>query len=52
METKIKVITLGDTGVGKTSIIGRIRDGKFSNKYQATINFDVFSKKKLTKKRK
>ena len=52
METKIKVITLGDTGVGKTSIIGRIRDGKFSNKYQATMNFDVFSKKKTYEKKK
>ena len=51
MEPKIKVITLGDSGVGKTSIISRIRDGKFSDKYQATINFDIFTKKKIYEKR-
>ena len=46
MDLKVKVITLGDMGVGKTSIINRIKDGSFSDTYQATINLDIFFKKK------
>ena len=46
MELKVKVITLGDMGVGKTSIINRIKDGTFSDTYQTTINCDIFIKKK------
>ena len=53
MEKKenINVITLGPAGVGKTSIIKRIKDGTFQNTYKATIALDIFFiKRKYEKK--
>ena len=44
------MIYLGDTGVGKTSIINRIKDGTFKNDYSATINIDLFLLEKSIKK--
>ena len=46
MEKSVKVITLGDTYVGKTSIIKRIKDGTFEEKIKNTINNDIFFTKK------
>ena len=46
METKkfpINVITLGASGVGKTSIIKRIKDGTFEDEYNVTIGVEFFS---------
>ena len=39
---KLNVITLGDSFVGKTSIIQRIKDDKFNETVQATIYLDHF----------
>ena len=44
------MISLGDTGVGKTSIINRIKDGTFKNDYSVTINIDHFFIRKKYKK--
>lgn len=41
------IVTLGDGQVGKTSIIFRYFDNKFSNNYLATIGFDSKVKKKI-----
>ena len=38
----LNVITLGDSFVGKTSIIQRIKDGKFNEMVQETIYLDHF----------
>ena len=38
----LNVITLGDSFVGKTSIIQRIKDGKFNEMVQATTYLDHF----------
>ncbi|CAK5079212.1 unnamed protein product [Meloidogyne enterolobii] len=43
----LKVILLGESGVGKTSIINRFVNKKFSNCYKATIGVD-FMKKQMT----
>ena len=51
MEKVINVITLGDSGVGKTSIINRIKDGTFKNDYSVTINIDHFFIRKKYKKK-
>lgn len=51
MERKINIITLGDVGVGKSSLINRIRDGSFSEKVQSTIGCqNVFIKRPYKKK--
>ena len=39
----LKIIVLGDTSVGKTSIIRQYIHQKFSDKYKATIGADFFS---------
>ena len=39
---RINVITLGASGVGKTSIIKRIKDGTFNDKIIATVGLDSF----------
>ena len=44
------MISLGDTGVWKTSIINRIKDGTFKNDYSVTINMDLFLLEKCIKK--
>ena len=41
---EFKVITLGDSGVGKTSILKRFVNGKFDNKTISTIGFGTSSK--------
>ena len=46
MEKYINVITLGPIGVGKTSIINRIKTGKFEEKVKATVGFNTFIIKK------
>ena len=48
---KIKMITAGDSGVWKTSIINRIKDGTFKNDYSVTINIDLFFIRKKYKKK-
>ena len=50
-EIKISVITLGDTGVGKTSIIKRIHDGSYKEEMLSTYGFeDFFVQRKYNKK--
>ncbi len=41
---KIKIIFLGDQGVGKSSIMNRFINDKFENLYQATVGLDFNSK--------
>ena len=41
---KYELIFLGDEQVGKSCIIGRFLNDKFSEEYQATISLDFFSK--------
>ena len=41
-DIKINIITLGACGVGKTSIINRIKDGTFQDYYKATVGLDYF----------
>ena len=40
-EKVINVITLGDSGVGKTSIIQRFKDDTFSEGLNITLGFDI-----------
>ncbi|GAM28079.1 hypothetical protein SAMD00019534_112550 [Acytostelium subglobosum LB1] len=40
----LKVIILGDTGVGKTSLMNQYVNKKFSNQYKATIGADFLTK--------
>ena len=39
-----KVIILGDSGVGKTSLMNQYVNKKFSNQYKATIGADFLTK--------
>ena len=39
---KINLIALGDSAVGKTSIIKRIKDGKFQEVYEITIRTEFY----------
>ena len=41
MERRINVITLGDSGVGKTSIINRFRDGTYKENIELTLGIDI-----------
>jgi len=43
-KTLLKVIILGDSGVGKTSLMNRYHSGKFTGQYKATIGADFLSK--------
>jgi Ras-related protein Rab-7A len=43
-KTYIKILILGDSGVGKTSTITRFFDKTYINKYVATIGVDFFVK--------
>ena len=38
--TKVKLISMGDAGVGKSCIIKRFCEGRFSSKYHGTIGVD------------
>ena len=50
-DVKISVITLGDSGVGKTSIIKRIYDGTFQDIMFSTFGIgDFFVRRKYSKK--
>merc|ERR1719336_2431850 len=40
----VKVIILGDPGVGKTSIANRFVNDRFMSQYKATIGADIFAK--------
>jgi Ras-related protein Rab-7A len=40
----LKVIILGDSGVGKTSLMNQYVNQKFSNQYKATIGADFLTK--------
>ncbi|CAM4802054.1 unnamed protein product [Rotaria magnacalcarata] len=40
----LKVIILGDSGVGKTSLMGQFVSHKFSSQYKATIGADFLTK--------
>merc|ERR1712014_384744 len=42
--TLLKVIILGDSGVGKTSLMHQYVSKKFSNQYKATIGADFITK--------
>ncbi|KAJ5070773.1 small rab-related gtpase [Anaeramoeba ignava] len=39
-----KIVLVGDTGVGKTSLLSRYTDGKFSDSYVSTIGVDFRTK--------
>ena len=43
----LKVIILGDSGVGKTSLMNQYVNQKFSNQYKATIGADFLTKEVL-----
>ncbi|CAH8458591.1 unnamed protein product [Schistosoma rodhaini] len=43
----LKIIVIGDSGVGKTSLITQYIDKKFSNQYKATIGADFFTKQEV-----
>ena len=40
----LKIVILGDSGVGKTSLMNRFSTGKFTGQYKATIGADFLSK--------
>ena len=40
----LKVIVLGDSGVGKTSLMNQYVNRKFTNQYKATIGADFLTK--------
>lgn len=40
----LKVVILGDSGVGKTSLMNQFNSGKFTGQYKATIGADFLSK--------
>jgi Ras-related protein Rab-7A len=43
-KTFLKVVLLGESGVGKTSLMNRYVSNKFSNRYKATIGADFLTK--------
>ena len=43
-KTLLKVIILGDSGVGKTSLMQQFVNNKFSHQYKATIGADFLTK--------
>lgn len=44
MDYLIKVVILGDPGVGKTNILQRYINNTFSHQYQCTLAVDFFAK--------
>jgi len=51
-KTLLKVILLGDSGVGKTSLMNQFVRNKFSNQYKATIGADFLTKEVIIDDRK
>ncbi|KAI5109246.1 ras-related protein Rab-7a [Silurus meridionalis] len=47
----LKVIILGDSGVGKTSLMNQYVNKKFSNQYKATIGADFLTKEVMIEDR-
>jgi len=47
----LKVIILGDSGVGKTSLMNQYVNRKFSNQYKATIGADFLTKEIMVEDR-
>ncbi len=43
-KTTLKICIIGNSGVGKTSLITRYITDKFSNQYRITVGADLFSK--------
>ncbi len=43
-KTLLKVIILGDSGVGKTSLMNQYVNKRFSSQYKATIGADFLTK--------
>ena len=39
----LKICIIGESGVGKTSLINRFTKNKFSNQYRITVGADLFS---------
>ena len=50
--TRFKIVFVGDSFIGKTSIIDRIIVNSFKNFIEETIGVDVFSKKILFREKK
>uniref|UniRef100_A0A4W4F1Z6 RAB7A, member RAS oncogene family n=1 Tax=Electrophorus electricus TaxID=8005 RepID=A0A4W4F1Z6_ELEEL len=47
----LKVIILGDSGVGKTSLMNQYVNKKFSSQYKATIGADFLTKEVMVEDR-
>jgi Ras-related protein Rab-7A len=47
----LKIIILGDSGVGKTSLMNQYVNKKFSNQYKATIGADFLTKEVMVEDR-
>ncbi|KAL3308436.1 Ras- protein Rab-7 [Cichlidogyrus casuarinus] len=47
----LKIILLGDTGVGKTSLMNQYMNKRFSNQYKATIGADFMTKETIVNDR-
>lgn len=45
----IKFLTLGDSGVGKTSFLFRYTDDSFSNKFISTVGIDFREKRTVSR---
>lgn len=45
--TTLKIVVLGDAGVGKTSILNRYHSEKFTGQYKATIGADFVTKQTM-----
>lgn len=39
----LKICIIGESGVGKTSLINRFTKNKFSSQYRITVGADLFS---------
>lgn len=44
MSLRIKLVTIGTAGVGKTCVISRFQTGEFKNEYLVTVGASFFSK--------
>lgn len=47
----LKIIILGDSGVGKTALMNQYVNKKFSNQYKATIGADFLTKEVMVDNR-